>query len=250
VRIRVAVPIHLRVHLLRPGVTVRAGVAALAVPYAKAQKLVSARLAGKADLTLFYDQVYVVRGRVVITAGFVSLGAPFTSTDARRWLQPMYRRAKRVPLAISSPPGTIVLPPPQFTPIQPFSLTLVDPIPTSSAPVTINVPPPQYFWTGPPMVIHACGSPTSRWTGPLGPLTVAGVDIPVTVKFDAGPCPPPIIIVPATPKSCHPNVLDYIDLSFMYDCGGGSAPAAPMGPGGFGTGQFPFIVAFPGITAS
>jgi hypothetical protein len=244
IRVRIQMPLHMRVHRLRSDVPPPTTGGAVAIPQSKVKDLVSDRVVGKLDAPVYYDQFYMVRGRVVIVAGFVSIGAPFTSAAERRWLRPMRQRAQRVPIALSSPPGTIILPPPTVTPTTTFSIVMSDSLPPPGAEQVLSYPSGWAGTSGPPVTLETCTSDKDLQALGITPgQTVRGTNVMV-VLVD---CPPPVVIVPAPVKKCKPSVLDYIDLSYMYVCGN-DQPKVPVGPGAAGTGQMPLIIAFPGLT--
>jgi hypothetical protein len=244
VRVRVVVPLHMHVHGLAQGVPIPTDSGAVALTPSVVKTKVSRTVLAKADKILYFDQIYAVRGRVVIAAGFVSVGAPFSAKDETAWFRPMYARAKRVPVAVSSPPGTIILPPPTVTPITPFKLTITDAITAPGVNPSIQYPSGWSGDAGPPVELHTCPGGAAV-LGISSGQKVPGTNVTI---IEDGTCEArSITVVPFTPKKCKPSVLDYIDLSYMYDCKS-NAPKVPLGPGAAGAGQMPFIIAFPGIT--
>ncbi len=245
-RARIAAPLKMRLQPLKRTQRVAAGAAAKTLPDDAASQAVDSTVI-KGDGTLHLDQVYAVRGRVVMAAHFVGIGAAVPVAAQRAFVARMLKRAKPVPEA-AAPPGAVIIPPPVVTPIAPLTVTVGEFLPPQGVtPGALDFPPGPSGTEGPKVMLETCAEEAEGLGLVEGQNAIPGTNLTVHIS-DKCFSPIQIVMAPVKDKKCHPKWYEYVDLSALYICGG---PAATLllGPGATGTGKVPFIIAFPNISA-
>ena len=244
-RARIVAPLKVRLQPLNRTQKVPPGAAAKALPDDQVDRAVDTPVV-TGDGTLHLDQVYAVRGRVVMAAHFVGIGSAVPLAAQRAAIAKMFKRAKPVPEA-AAPPGGIIIPPPTVTQIEPLKLTVSELVtPVGVNPGAVQFPPPPAGTEGPKVAIETCADQVEGLGLKLGDNTLPGTNLTVHVSET---CPPTVqIVVASTKKKCKPKWYQYVDLEAVWLCGG-PASSLLLGPGATGMGKTPFMIAFPNISA-
>jgi hypothetical protein len=245
-RARIAAPLKMRLQPLKRTQTVAPGAAAKALPDDQAAQAVDTAVV-RGDSTLHLDQVYAVRGSVVMAAHFVGIGAAVPLAVQRVAIAKMLKRAKPVPEA-APPPGAIVIPPPVVTPIEPLKITVSDLLtPPGSSPGPVAFPPPPSGNEGPKVTLETCAAHVEGLGLAIGDNAIPNTNLNVHVSDTCLPTVQ-ILVAPVTSKKCKPKWYQYVDLEAVWLCGGPSSSLL-LGPAATGIGKTPFIMAFPHISA-